>query len=222
MIINFINLKLIKKPFSPSNLYISDWLWIFQKPSFPFTTNKHVAPSSSCQRTQSKKITILYILHVIYQGRIIILSLFPGPVIWAEVGDTIRVTFHNKGAYPLSMEPIGVRFNKNNEGTYYSSHYNPQSGSEYSTVTNQQCLITHCTGHLQCPAKTEGRNSQGNCSYIISRHHARKQINPFSYLQLVYGILSCLNWMIIDNPESNLVGLYQLYISGVLWVIFNF
>uniref|UniRef100_A0A2K6E5U9 Ceruloplasmin n=1 Tax=Macaca nemestrina TaxID=9545 RepID=A0A2K6E5U9_MACNE len=52
-----------------------------------------------------------------------------GPVIWAEVGDTIRVTFHNKGAYPLSMEPIGVRFNKNNEGTYYSPHYNPQSGS---------------------------------------------------------------------------------------------
>ncbi|XP_011940797.1 PREDICTED: ceruloplasmin isoform X1 [Cercocebus atys] len=52
-----------------------------------------------------------------------------GPVIWAEVGDTIRVTFHNKGAYPLSIEPTGVRFNKNNEGTYYSSHYNPQSGS---------------------------------------------------------------------------------------------
>ncbi|XP_030784837.1 ceruloplasmin isoform X1 [Rhinopithecus roxellana] len=52
-----------------------------------------------------------------------------GPVIWAEVGDTIRVTFHNKGAYPLSIEPIGVRFNKNNEGTYYSPHYNPQSGS---------------------------------------------------------------------------------------------
>ncbi|XP_017811284.2 ceruloplasmin isoform X1 [Papio anubis] len=52
-----------------------------------------------------------------------------GPVIWAEVGDTIRVTFHNKGAYPLSIEPTGVRFNKNNEGTYYSSHYNSQSGS---------------------------------------------------------------------------------------------
>ncbi|PNI78330.1 CP isoform 1 [Pan troglodytes] len=52
-----------------------------------------------------------------------------GPVIWAEVGDTIRVTFHNKGAYPLSIEPIGVRFNKNNEGTYYSPNYNPQSRS---------------------------------------------------------------------------------------------
>ncbi|ELK23585.1 Ceruloplasmin [Myotis davidii] len=52
-----------------------------------------------------------------------------GPVIWAEVGDTIRVTFHNRGAYPLSIEPIGMRVNKNNEGTYYASHYNPQNGS---------------------------------------------------------------------------------------------
>ena len=80
-----------------------------------------------------KKITILYILYGIYQG-IIILSLSLGPVIWAEVGDTIRVTFHNKGAYPLSIEPIGLRVNKNNEGTYYASRYNPQNGSEYSTL----------------------------------------------------------------------------------------
>ncbi|KAK2090488.1 hypothetical protein P7K49_031744 [Saguinus oedipus] len=58
------------------------------------------------------------------------------PVIWAEVGDMIRVTFHNKGAYPLSIEPIGVRFNKNNEGTYYSSHYNTQSGSLPSSASH--------------------------------------------------------------------------------------
>ncbi|XP_043730122.1 ceruloplasmin isoform X1 [Cervus elaphus] len=48
-----------------------------------------------------------------------------GPVISAEVGDTIRVTFHNKAAHPLSIEPIGVRVDKSNEGTYYSP-----SGSE--------------------------------------------------------------------------------------------
>uniref|UniRef100_A0A5F4VR85 Ceruloplasmin n=1 Tax=Callithrix jacchus TaxID=9483 RepID=A0A5F4VR85_CALJA len=59
-----------------------------------------------------------------------------GPVIWAEVGDMIRVTFHNKGAYPLSIEPIGVRFNKNNEGTHYSSHYNTQSGSVPSSASH--------------------------------------------------------------------------------------
>ncbi|XP_008846263.1 ceruloplasmin isoform X2 [Nannospalax galili] len=43
-----------------------------------------------------------------------------GPVIWAEVGDTIKVTFHNKGPYPLSIQPTGVRFTVDNEGTYYA------------------------------------------------------------------------------------------------------
>ncbi|XP_032201865.1 ceruloplasmin isoform X3 [Mustela erminea] len=52
-----------------------------------------------------------------------------GPVIWAEVDDTIRVTFHNKGAYPLSIEPVGVRVSKNNEGTYYTSLHNSLSES---------------------------------------------------------------------------------------------
>uniref|UniRef100_M3XTM3 Ceruloplasmin n=1 Tax=Mustela putorius furo TaxID=9669 RepID=M3XTM3_MUSPF len=52
-----------------------------------------------------------------------------GPVIWAEVDDTIRVTFHNKGAYPLSIEPVGVRVGKNNEGTYYTSLHNSLSES---------------------------------------------------------------------------------------------
>ncbi|XP_059121063.1 ceruloplasmin [Peromyscus eremicus] len=43
-----------------------------------------------------------------------------GPVIWAEVGDIIKVTFHNKGPYPLSIQPTGVRFTVENEGTYYA------------------------------------------------------------------------------------------------------
>ncbi|KAM6222188.1 ceruloplasmin [Rhynchocyon petersi] len=46
-----------------------------------------------------------------------------GPVIWAEVGDIIKVTFKNKGTYPLSIEPVGVRVNKNNEGTFYAPLY---------------------------------------------------------------------------------------------------
>ncbi|XP_006876422.1 PREDICTED: ceruloplasmin-like [Chrysochloris asiatica] len=52
-----------------------------------------------------------------------------GPIIWAEVGDTIRVTFHNKGTYPLSIEPVGVRVTKKNEGTYYSPRFNSPSGN---------------------------------------------------------------------------------------------
>lgn len=42
-----------------------------------------------------------------------------GPVIWAEVGDIIKVTFHNKGQHPLSIQPMGVSFTAENEGTHY-------------------------------------------------------------------------------------------------------
>ncbi|XP_062069237.1 ceruloplasmin isoform X2 [Lepus europaeus] len=51
-----------------------------------------------------------------------------GPVIWAEVGDTIKVTFKNKGPFPLSIEPTGVRFSKDNEGTFYTSHSSSSGG----------------------------------------------------------------------------------------------
>lgn len=51
-----------------------------------------------------------------------------GPVIWAEVGDIIKVTFKNKGPFPLSIQPTGLRFSKDNEGTYYASHSNPSGG----------------------------------------------------------------------------------------------
>lgn len=84
--------------------------------------------STVLAREQTKE-NVLWIAYVIYQGRIIIFSLSLGPVIWAEVEDTIRVTFHNKGAYPLSIEAIGVRVDKSNEGTFYATH----SGSEYDS-----------------------------------------------------------------------------------------
>ncbi|XP_060098309.1 ceruloplasmin isoform X1 [Heteronotia binoei] len=58
-----------------------------------------------------------------------------GPVIRAEVGDIIHVTFQNNGSHPFSIQPHGVSYNKDNEGSFYntvsggtaapSSHVNP-------------------------------------------------------------------------------------------------
>ncbi|XP_038599910.1 ceruloplasmin-like [Tachyglossus aculeatus] len=42
-----------------------------------------------------------------------------GPVIRAEVGDTIKVTLYNNGTHPVSIQPHGVRFTKSNEGSHY-------------------------------------------------------------------------------------------------------
>ncbi|MGH0145207.1 UNVERIFIED_CONTAM: hypothetical protein FKN15_071274 [Acipenser sinensis] len=56
-----------------------------------------------------------------------------GPVIKAEVGDTIHVTFFNKAIHPFSIQPHGVEFNKYNEGAFYNSvpegHVTPSSAS---------------------------------------------------------------------------------------------
>jgi FtsP/CotA-like multicopper oxidase with cupredoxin domain len=43
-----------------------------------------------------------------------------GPVIQAEVGDTIRVVFKNNTRFPASVHPHGVFYEKNSEGTPYN------------------------------------------------------------------------------------------------------
>lgn len=45
---------------------------------------------------------------------------FLGPVIRAEVGDTIRIVFRNNGDRPYSVHPHGVFYNKDSEGAPYS------------------------------------------------------------------------------------------------------
>jgi len=44
---------------------------------------------------------------------------FLGPVIRAEVGDTIHVVFRNNGDHPYSMHPHGVFYKKDSEGAPY-------------------------------------------------------------------------------------------------------
>jgi len=42
-----------------------------------------------------------------------------GPLIRAEVGDTIQITYRNNVAFPTSLHPHGVFYNKDSEGTPY-------------------------------------------------------------------------------------------------------
>ena len=45
---------------------------------------------------------------------------FLGPLVRAEVGDTIKVLFKNNGKHPFSMHPHGVLYEKASEGAQYS------------------------------------------------------------------------------------------------------
>jgi manganese oxidase len=50
---------------------------------------------------------------------------FLGPVLRAEVGDTIEVTFKNNTEAPASMHPHGVRYKKETEGAPYDDGSSP-------------------------------------------------------------------------------------------------
>ncbi|XP_039096968.1 ceruloplasmin-like [Hyaena hyaena] len=82
-----------------------------------------------------------------------------GPVIKAEVGQTMKITFYNNASLPLSIHPHGLRYNKSNEGSFYktpgggipppSSHVNPGMTFVYTwevprdvgpTSTDPNCL----------------------------------------------------------------------------------
>lgn len=43
-----------------------------------------------------------------------------GPLLRASVGDTLRIVFRNNAAYPYSMHPHGVFYNKDSEGAIYA------------------------------------------------------------------------------------------------------
>ena len=50
-----------------------------------------------------------------------------GPIIHAEVGDTIKVVFKNNATHPYSIHPHGVLYTKANEGSGYSDGSNGDS-----------------------------------------------------------------------------------------------
>lgn len=60
---------------------------------------------------------------------------FLGPVIKAEVGESIRVTFRNNASRPFSIQPHGVSYRKSDEGALYgaASRGAPIDGDPAST-----------------------------------------------------------------------------------------
>jgi manganese oxidase len=52
-----------------------------------------------------------------------------GPILRAEVGDTIKILFKNNGTHPYSMHPHGVFYEKASEGTAYND--NSDAGAKH-------------------------------------------------------------------------------------------
>ncbi|XP_044767613.1 hephaestin isoform X2 [Neomonachus schauinslandi] len=77
-----------------------------------------------------------------------------GPVIRAEVGDTIQVVFYNRASQPFSIQPHGVFYEKDYEGTVYNdgSSYPGLVAKPFEKVTYHWTVPSHAGPTAQDPA----------------------------------------------------------------------
>ncbi|XP_028411443.1 hephaestin-like protein [Dendronephthya gigantea] len=67
---------------------------------------------------------------------------FLGPIIRAEVGDTIQVTFKNMASYNFSIQPHGVIYDKSNEGSMYKDGTSNSAKRDDSVRPNDVFVYT--------------------------------------------------------------------------------
>ncbi|KAM5220957.1 hephaestin isoform 2-T2 [Ctenodactylus gundi] len=77
-----------------------------------------------------------------------------GPVIRSEVGDTIEVVFYNRASQPFSMQPHGVFYEKDYEGTVYNdgSFHPGLVAKPFEKVTYRWIVPPHAGPTAQDPA----------------------------------------------------------------------
>uniref|UniRef100_A0A4X1VUV8 Ceruloplasmin n=2 Tax=Sus scrofa TaxID=9823 RepID=A0A4X1VUV8_PIG len=77
-----------------------------------------------------------------------------GPVIRAEVGDTIQVIFYNRASQPFSIQPHGVFYEKDSEGTVYNDgtfEIYCQAGSHREAGMRAIYNVSQCPGRQANP-----------------------------------------------------------------------
>uniref|UniRef100_A0ABI7X3V3 ferroxidase n=1 Tax=Felis catus TaxID=9685 RepID=A0ABI7X3V3_FELCA len=77
-----------------------------------------------------------------------------GPVIRAEVGDTIQVIFYNRASQPFSIQPHGVFYEKDYEGTVYNNGSSNLGlvAKPFEKVTYRWTVPSHAGPAAQDPA----------------------------------------------------------------------
>jgi len=85
---------------------------------------------------------------------------FLGPVIRAEVGDTIYVTFMNNGSFPYTMHAHGVSYDKSSEGSAYKDN---TSGADLLDVVKpgEKYTYTWFATEESGPIEGSGMSSMG-------------------------------------------------------------
>jgi hephaestin len=84
---------------------------------------------------------------------------FLGPVIRAQVGDTITVTFRNNCSFPASIHPHGVFYGKKNEGSPYNDGRPARDKAGDSVAPRAQYVYTWGVPERAGPGPMEGSST---------------------------------------------------------------
>jgi FtsP/CotA-like multicopper oxidase with cupredoxin domain len=79
-----------------------------------------------------------------------------GPVIHAEVGDTITIHFKNNTPYPASIHPHGVLYDKSNEGADYDDGTSGEEKADDAVAEGQTHLYTWTVPERAGPGPHDG------------------------------------------------------------------
>ncbi len=90
-----------------------------------------------------------------------------GPLIRAEVGDTIRVVFKNNSAYPFTVHPHGVFYNKDSEGAPYSDGTLPRERKDDGVPPGEMHTYVWPVPERAGPAEHDG-------SAVLWMYHSHK------------------------------------------------
>src|SRR5215472_12720269 len=88
---------------------------------------------------------------------------FLGPLLRAEVGDTIQVVFKNNLTFPVSMHPHGVSYQKDSEG----ATYHDGAGEENNRAVPPGAIQTYVW-----PVPERAGPSQGDVSSVLWMYHS--------------------------------------------------
>nr|XP_002814211.2 ceruloplasmin-like [Pongo abelii] len=118
-----------------------------------------------------------------------------GPVIKAEVGQTIKITFYNNASLPLSIQPHGLHYNKSKEGSFYETPggSTPPPSSHVSPGTTFVYI-------WEVPKDVGPTSTDPNCLtwFYYSSVNGKRDINS----GLLGPLLVCRNGSLGDNGKQ--------------------
>jgi FtsP/CotA-like multicopper oxidase with cupredoxin domain len=101
-----------------------------------------------------------------------------GPVIRAQVGDTIKVTFRNNCLFPTSIHPHGVFYNKKNEGAPYNDGGAESDRAGDAVAPHQRYVYTWQVPERAGPGPMDG-------SSVMWMYHSHTNEVPDVYAGLM-------------------------------------